>query len=73
MSVNSGLTAIKIVGQRKQFSMQGIPDSSYTRKETIDIDILVTFRSGDRKFVQSIRISRRPHSRKRNRNQLTQF
>ena len=73
MSVSSGLTAIKIVGQRKQLYMQGIPESSYTRKETIDIDILVTSRSGDRKFVQSIRISSRPHSRKRNRNHLSQF
>ena len=54
MSVNSGLKAIQIIGQRKAFYRLRIPESSCTRKETVDIDILVTFRNGDRKIMQSI-------------------
>ena len=41
MSVISGLKATKIIGQRKTFYMQKIPESSSARKETVDIDILV--------------------------------
>ena len=42
MSVNSGLKATKSIGQRKAFYRQRVPESSCTRKETVDIDILVT-------------------------------
>ena len=42
MSVHSRLKATKIIAQRKAFSRQIIPESSYARKETVDIDILVT-------------------------------
>ena len=56
MSVNSRLKATKILGQRKTFYRQRIPESSCARKETVDIDILVTSRKGDRKIIQSIRI-----------------
>ena len=73
MSVNSGLKVTKIIGQRKAFSRQRIPDFSSARKETVDIDILVTSRNGDRKTMQSIRITSRPPSRKRKWNQLSQF
>ena len=73
MSVNSRLEATKIVGQRKAFFRQRIPESSHVRKETADIDILVTSRNGDRKIMESIRITSRPLSRKRNCNQLSQF
>ena len=55
MSVNSRLQAIKIIGQRKAFYSQRIPESSFARKETVDIDILVTSRNGDRKIMQSIK------------------
>ena len=48
MSVNPKLKATKIIGQRKAFYRQRIPESSCARKETVDIDILVTSRSGDR-------------------------
>ena len=41
----------------KTFYQQRIPGFSYTRKKTIDIDILATSRNGDRKVKQSIRIS----------------
>ena len=60
MSVNSRLKATKIIGQRKAFYRQRIPESGCARKETVDIDILVTFRNGERKIMQSIRITNRP-------------
>ena len=53
MSVNSRLQATKIIGQRKAFYRQRIPEFSYARKETVDIEILVTSRNGDRKIMQS--------------------
>ena len=60
MFVNSRLKATKIIDLRKTFYRQKIPESSCVRKETVDIDILVTFRNGDRKIMQSIRITRPP-------------
>ena len=63
----------KIIGQRKAFYRQRIPESSFVRKETVDIDILVTSRNGDKKIMQSIRITSRPPSRKMKWNQLSQF
>ena len=51
MSVNSRLKTIKIITQRKAFYRQRIPDSGCARKETGDIDILVTSRNGDRKIM----------------------
>ena len=62
MSVNSRLKANKIIGQRKAFYRQRILESSCTRKETVDIDILVTCRNGDRKIMQTIRIMSTPPS-----------
>ena len=49
MSVNSRLKATKIIGQRKAFYRKRIPESSRARKETVDIDILVKSRNGDKK------------------------
>ena len=46
-----------MIGQRKAFYRQIIPESSCAKKETVDIDILATYRYGDRKIMQSIRIS----------------
>ena len=73
MSVDSRLKATQIIGQRKAFYRQRILESSCARKETVDIDILVTSRNGDRKIMQSIKIMSRPPSRKRKCNQLSQF
>ena len=73
MSVNSRLGAIEIIGQKKAFYRQRIPEFSHAKKETVDIDILVTSRNGDRKIMKSIRIMSRPTSRKRKWNQLSQF
>ena len=57
MWVNSRLRATKIIGQKKAFYVQRIPESSRARKETVDIDILVTSRKGDRKIMQFITIT----------------
>ena len=65
MSVNSGLKATKVIGQRKAFYRQRIPQSSCMRKKPVDIDILVASWNGHRKIMQSIRITSRPTSRKR--------
>ena len=65
MSVNSRRKATNIIGQRKAFYKQRIPESSCANKETVDIDILVTSRDGDRKIMQSIRITNRPPSIKK--------
>ena len=73
MSVDSRLKATNAIGQRKAFYGQRIPDSSCARKETVDIDILVTSGNGDRKIMQSIRITSRPPSRKSKWDQLSQF
>ena len=64
MSVNSRPKATKIIGQRKSFYGQRIPEPCCARKETVDIDVLVTSRNGDRKIMQSIRSMSRPPSRK---------
>ena len=64
MSVNSGLKATKIIGQSIAFYRQRIPEFSCARKETVDIDILVTSSNGDRKIMQSIRIMSRPPQEK---------
>ena len=73
MYVNSRLEATKIIGRRKAFYRQRIPESSCARKETVDIDIVVTSRNGDRKTMLIIRITSRPPSRKRKWNQMSQF
>ena len=54
MSVNSRLKTIWIIRQRKAFYRQRFQEFSCARKETVDIDIHVTSRDGDRKTVQSI-------------------
>ena len=56
MSANSKLKATKIISQRKAFYRQRIP--GWARRETVDIEILVTSSNGDRKIMQSIRITK---------------
>ena len=73
MSVNSRLKATKIIGQRKALYRHRIPASSCAMEKTVDIDILVTSRNGDRKTMQSIRVTSRPPSRKQKWKQLSQF
>ena len=57
MSVNFRFKATKIIGQRKTFYRQRIPESSCARKKAVCIDILVTSRNGDRKIMKSNRIT----------------
>ena len=73
MSVNSRLTATKVIGQKKAFYRQKTPDSSCARKNTVDIGILITSGNVDRKAIQSIKIMSRPPSTMRKWNQLNQF
>ena len=73
MSLNSRLQPTKIIGQRKTFYRQRIAESSCASKETVAIDVLVPSRNVDRKIIQSIRIMRRPPSRKGNWSQLSQL
>ena len=72
MSLNSRLKATQIIRRRKAFYRQRILEPSCVRRETIDIDIPVASRNGDRKIMQSIRITSLS-SRKRKWNQLSQF
>ena len=52
---------------------QRIPEFSCVRKETVDIDILVTSRNGERKIKQSIIIKSSPPSRIRKWNQINTY
>ena len=63
MSVNFRLEVTKIISQRKAFYRERITESSCGRKETVDIDILVTSRNDDRKIMQTIRTTSRPPSK----------
>ena len=72
MSVNSRLKTTEIISQRKAFYRQRIPESSCTRKGTVEIDILVTSKNGYREIMQSIRLMIRPPSRKGKWNKLSQ-
>ena len=60
MSVNSRLRATKIIGQRNTFHRQRLPEPSCARKETAEVDTLVTTRDGDKKICHSIRKLSRP-------------
>ena len=62
-----------IIGQRKAFHSQRIPESSCARKDTVNIEILVKSRKGDRKIMQSTTVTSRPLTRKRMWSQLSQF
>ena len=57
----------------RTYSENMFPDFNLVRKETVDIDILVTSRNGDRKIMQFIRITIRPPLRERKWNQLSHF
>ena len=72
-TVKRSLLILDLKPLRKAFYRQRIPEFSRVRKETVYIDILATSRNGDRKIMQSIRITSRPPSRKRKWNQLSQL
>ena len=60
MSVNSRLKDTEIIGHRKAFYWHRIPKYSCARIKTVDIDILATSKNGDRKIMQTIRITSSP-------------
>ena len=60
VTINSRLKAIQIIWQGKELWRQRIPQSSTARKETVNKDILITSRNGDRKIMQPIRITSEP-------------
>ena len=57
----------------KAFYSQLIPRFNCAKKETVDIDILIISRDGDRKIMQSMRMTSRPLTRIRKWNQFSQF
>ena len=60
VSINSRAKAIQIIGQTKAFYSQIIPESRCVRKKTLELDILITSKNGDRKIMQSVRITSAP-------------
>ena len=60
------LEPLRSEAKKESCYRQGIPEPSCAKKETVDIDILVRSRNGDRKIMQSIRIKRRPTLEKGN-------
>ena len=63
--IKTRLKAIQIIGQRKALCKQRIPVSSIARKETVDINILITSRNDDRKNMQSFRTTSGPATKMR--------
>ena len=73
-SINSRLTAIYIIGQRKAFCGQRIPESSCARKEIVEIEIFITSRrNDDREIMLLIRITSETATRMRKWKQFSQF
>ena len=50
ISVNTTLKTIWIIGLKKAFCRQKIPESCCTKRETINIHYLITSRNGERKI-----------------------
>ena len=55
MPFNSELRAIYITVQRKVLRRQKMSESSCVRNETADIDILMRYKNGDTKIIQTIK------------------
>ena len=55
------------------FCRQKVAGSTCARKETVDIDILLIFRNGDRKIIQPLRIMSGHSTRIMKWNQFSQF
>ena len=55
------------MGQQKAFCRQIISESSYARKDSVNIDNLLTSRNGNTKTMQPIRITGEPATRRRSR------
>ena len=72
-SVNSRLKSCLDHRSKETFYRQRIPEPRCARKKTVDIEILLISRNGDRKIMQSIGITSRPILRISKWNQLNQF
>ena len=73
MSINSIPKVISIIDHRKAFRGQRIAKSSCVRKETINIEILITPREGDKKIMQPIKMTSGTATKMRRWNQFSQF
>ena len=62
-----------LLGNYSKENIQIIPESCCESRDTVDIDIPVTCRNGDRTTMQSIRIMSTPPLRIRTWSQLSQF
>ena len=60
MSVNSRHPAIKVICQRKAFYRQRITEPSCVRKGTVEIDVIITSRNGDRKDLSWLHFGDEP-------------
>ena len=58
---------------KKLFCRQGVSEFKRARKKRFDTGILITSRMGDRKIMQTIRITTGPLSRMRKWKQLSNF
>ena len=65
VSINSIFKTIQIISSRKTFFRQRISESSCLWKEIVDIDILITSKSDDRKIMQPTRITSGPPTKMR--------
>ena len=54
MSVNYWRITMWIIDQTKPFCKQSIQESSCARNETVDIEIVMISKNGDRKNIQPI-------------------
>ena len=72
MPFSSRLTAIYFIGQRKAFCRQIIQNSSCSRKETVDLDMLLKSRNDEQKVMQPIAITNAILRRTRKRNHSSQ-
>ena len=57
---NSRREAIQIIGQKKAFYWQIIPESICVRKEIVVMDNFVTSKNGNRKIMQPVGITSGP-------------
>ena len=73
VALNFRFKAIPIVSEKKSFCRSRVLEPNCKRKETINIDILITLRNGVRKVTQTTGITSELSSRIKKRNQISLF
>ena len=73
MPINSRLKTVWVIGQRKAFCMQTIPEWGCGKKQTVDIYILLKSRNEEKITMQNIRITSRPPTRMKKVKQFREF